>query len=83
MIEMYGIKTAKLCGLPLEVIEDAEQIYRHLAQHANRASVVEDGSIASTGTRRLIHQLLALRFNDLDNAGMSVLIERFSHRLVH
>jgi DNA mismatch repair ATPase MutS len=70
MIEMYGIKTAKLCGLPLEVIEEAEQIYRRLTHQVDTTPVVDDKDVSSTGSRGLIHQLLALHHSALDDTGM-------------
>lgn len=72
--DMYGIKTAKICGLPLEIVHEAEQTYQKLVS-AKRNAVDASGGAASAEERtaerkkRLLHHLLAFRYADLEPSG--------------
>lgn len=77
--DMYGIKTAKICGLPLEIIQAAEQTYRQISS-GKRGSA--GGNSDTDGVteeernmerkKRLLHHLLAFRYAELEYPGMYV-----------
>lgn len=72
--DMYGIKTANICGLPLEIIEEAERTYRVLEQ-AKMGADSGDSTGPTTEEKnterkkRLLHHLLALRYAELEYPG--------------
>lgn len=69
---MYGIKTAKMCGFPLEIIREAENTYNRLLkdQNATMSDADDDSASSESGVnRRLLHHLFALRYADLDPRG--------------
>ncbi|RQM18075.1 hypothetical protein DD237_000431 [Peronospora effusa] len=74
LIGMYGIKTAALSGLPTEVIREAENIYEKLCSKREAAEKSADQGPTTNDTsminRNLLHHLYALRYADLDYAGI-------------
>lgn len=72
---MYGIKTAALSGLPVEVIHEAERIYEKLRSDREIADNSIDQASTTSGSsiinRNLLHHLYVLRYADLDNTGMT------------
>lgn len=73
-IDMYGIKTAALSGLPAEVIREAERTYQKLRldRETGENSSNEVSTINITGkiNKNLLHHLYVLRYADLDYAGL-------------
>nr|CCA15663.1 DNA mismatch repair protein mutS putative [Albugo laibachii Nc14]CCA16273.1 DNA mismatch repair protein mutS putative [Albugo laibachii Nc14] len=66
----YGIQAAKMCGLPQDIIRDAEEIYDRLQskQQSIRTSIPD--SVPRVDSK-LLHQLLALIHAGLDKKGTS------------
>lgn len=75
-LDMYGIKTAKICGLPLEIVREAEQTYSRLSK-AKDETEKEEGRAEERENagrkKRLLHHLLALRYAELDYPGTDAL----------
>ncbi|CCI39686.1 unnamed protein product [Albugo candida] len=70
----YGIQAAKMCGLPMQIIRDAEEIYDRLKsnQHSIKTSTsVSVGRVES----RLLHHLLALIHAGLDKKALRVQLQ--------
>lgn len=60
IIEMYGIKTAAMCGFPPEVIISAKSVYKQLSGSTEITTIVEDVHDANHMKSALVHQLQAL-----------------------
>ncbi|KAL3667975.1 hypothetical protein V7S43_006852 [Phytophthora oleae] len=74
-VGMYGIKTAAQCGLPAEVIREAENTYKKLQDDREADEISADQNstaIPITMNKNLLHHLYALRYADLDDAGIQV-----------
>ncbi|KAK1939219.1 DNA mismatch repair protein MSH4 [Phytophthora citrophthora] len=73
-IGMYGIKTAAQCGLPAEVIREAEHTYKKLkdGREADEISVAQNSTANDliTVNKNLLHHLYALRYANLDDTGL-------------
>ena len=64
---MYGIKTAHVCGFPVEVINEAKELYQRLVSENNEAvAVTGDKESYWERKQQLVHQLLAIVNADLD-----------------
>lgn len=83
---MYGIKTAALCGLPAELIREAERTYEKLRSDREAAETATNQDSATNDTskinRNLLHHLYALRYADLDNAGLRRQLQYLRNRFL-
>ncbi|CAI5704240.1 unnamed protein product [Peronospora effusa] len=86
LIGMYGIKTAALSGLPTEVIREAENIYEKLCSKREAAEKSADQGPTTNDTsminRNLLHHLYALRYADLDYAGLRRQLQHLRKRFL-
>ncbi|KAI9921240.1 hypothetical protein PsorP6_002121 [Peronosclerospora sorghi] len=85
-IGMYGIKTAASSGLPLEIIREAERIYEKLRGEReateNMTFQAETNTNSSRINTNLLHHLYALRYADLDYAGLRRQLQHLRNRFI-
>ncbi|CAH0476362.1 unnamed protein product [Peronospora belbahrii] len=86
LIGMYGIKTAALSGLPTELIREAESIFEKLysKREATEKSAAEGPTTNDTSriNKNLLHHLYALRYADLDYAGLRRQLQHLKNRFL-